>query len=271
MKTILRNSIFALAALAFGSCSVEDNNNTPIASASGAPKLLSPASGNTFVLSRLNASNVISTFVWDFSSNGVDSPATYSIEVAKAGTKFQAPKVAASSQNKYIALTHEQLNNALDPAVFPAFFEGNAEVRIKSSLGNGVNAVVQYSNAIQIKVTPYRVPAATSIWLVGAATPGGWTWSGDSETELPLISAGVYEVNVILKQDNAFRVFYQNDGTDNGNWGSGKNYPSYIADGYTISAELVNASDGDSNFKYTGATGVRVFKIDTNAKTITLN
>jgi starch-binding outer membrane protein SusE/F len=271
MKNIIKKSIIALAILALGSCNVEDNNTTAIATPSGEPKLVSPSSGNSYVLSKQNADKVIATFVWDFSNNGIDSPATYSIEVAKSGAKFDNAKVVASSQNKFIAVTNKQLNDALgETKSFPAFFENEAEVRIKSSLGNGANAVVQYSNAIKIKVTPYRLPAATSLWLVGAATPGGWTWAGDAETEFPLISPGVYEVNITLKNDNTFRVFLGNNGGDSWDLGS-RNYPWYLDNGYTISSELVNANDGDSNFKYTGPTGVRVFKIDENAKTITLN
>jgi hypothetical protein len=113
--------------------------------------------------------------------------------------------------------------------------------------------------------------AANSYWLVGAATPGGWSWSGNSETELGLIKDGVFEVPVTLKSGEAFRVFLGNNGTDDGNWDASHNFAFYVSAGYTISPELVNAGDGDSNFKYTGATGVRVFKIDTVAKTITLN
>lgn len=109
-----------------------------------------------------------------------------------------------------------------------------------------------------------------SNWLVGDATPGGWSWSGNNETEFPLISNNVFEVPITLTQDKSFRVFLANDGTDNGNWGTSHNYPYYANAGYVISPELVNANDGDSNFKYTGPTGLRVLKIDNVAKTITL-
>ncbi len=113
--------------------------------------------------------------------------------------------------------------------------------------------------------------AAKSMWLVGAATPGGWSWTDDKETELPLISDGIFEVPLVLKSGEGFRMFLGNDGTENGNWGTGKNYLDYAGQGYTISSELENALDGDQNFKYTGPTGLRVFKINTITKTITLN
>ena len=113
--------------------------------------------------------------------------------------------------------------------------------------------------------------AANSFWLVGEATPGGWSWSANNETELGLIKDGVYEVLLTLKSGEAFRVFLGNNGTDDGNWDANHNFPYYVGEGYTISSELVNAEDGDKNFKYTGTTGIRIFKIDTIAKTITLN
>lgn len=112
--------------------------------------------------------------------------------------------------------------------------------------------------------------SSNSYWLVGAATPGGWSWSGNNETELGVIQNGVYEVPVELKNNETFRVWFANDGGDS--WGSpNKNYPGYIADGYTISADFVNANDGDSNFRYVGTTATKRFKIDTVNKTITFN
>ncbi|MCL9806495.1 SusE domain-containing protein [Flavobacterium amniphilum] len=110
----------------------------------------------------------------------------------------------------------------------------------------------------------------SSYWLVGAATPGGWSWAGDNETELGKIDTGIYEVPVELKNNEAFRVWFANDGGDS--WGSpNRNFPGYIADGYTISADFVNANDGDSNFRYVGTTATKRFKIDTVNKTITFN
>ena len=64
----------------------------------------------------------------------------------------------------------------------------------------------------------------TSYWLVGAATPGGWSWTGNNETELPVVSNGIYEVPVNLVNNESFRVWLANDGGDS--WGSpNRNYP----------------------------------------------
>ena len=112
--------------------------------------------------------------------------------------------------------------------------------------------------------------SAASNWLVGAATPGGWSWAGNNETELGLVDTGIFECALKLNSNEAFRVFLGNNGGDS--WGLGdRNYPWYVTNGYTISPLLVNAFDGDSNFKYIGPTGVRLFKINSVTKVISVN
>jgi hypothetical protein len=129
------------------------------------------------------------------------------------------------------------------------------------------------SNNKTINVAPRTTTSdfePTSQWLLGAATPGGWSWSGNNETELGLVNTGIYEVALKLTSDNVFRVFLGNNGGDS--WGLGdRNYTWYVTNGYTIDSELVNANDGDNNFKYTGPTGVRIFKINSITKVITVD
>lgn len=126
--------------------------------------------------------------------------------------------------------------------------------RIKIDGNNKTFAIAQGTNS------------NSSQWLVGAATPGGWSWTGNDETEFPLITNGIYEVPVKLNSGETFRFF-----NVNGDWGSGQNYPWYAGNGYTIDSELINGLDGDSNFRYVGPTAVRMLKVDTVAKTITVD
>lgn len=107
----------------------------------------------------------------------------------------------------------------------------------------------------------------TSDWLVGAATPGGWSWAGNSETEFGEVSNGIHEVALRLTNNETFRVFLNNNGGDSWDLGS-RNYPWYVNEGYTIDSELVNANDGDSNFRYTGPTAIRILKINSITKVI---
>lgn len=107
----------------------------------------------------------------------------------------------------------------------------------------------------------------TSDWLVGAATPGGWSWAGNSETEFGEVSNGIHEVALRLTNNETFRVFLNNNGGDSWDLGS-RNYPWYVNEGYTIDSELINANDGDSNFRYTGPTTIRILRINSITKVI---
>jgi hypothetical protein len=114
--------------------------------------------------------------------------------------------------------------------------------------------------------------SASSYWLVGQATPGGWSWAGNNESELGLVAPGVYEAIVRFSPDGDanFRIWLANDGGDS--WGSpNRNFPSFVNDGYDIDNELINANDGDSNFKYIGPNAVRKFTVNTNTKVISVD
>jgi len=134
------------------------------------------------------------------------------------------------------------------------------------------------SNNKTINVAPRTTPTAsnlepTSQWLVGAATPGGWSWAGNNETELGLVNTGIYEVALKLNSNSIFRVFLGNNGADSWDLGS-RNYEWYVTNGYTIDSELVlnpDAGDTDKNFQYTGPTAARLFKINTITKVITVD
>ena len=106
------------------------------------------------------------------------------------------------------------------------------------------------------------------LWIVGAGVPdAGWGWT--SPVQLLCSADGVYSGNVNLQNnggaDNNFRFF-----TAEGDWASGRNFPYYSGEGYTIDANFTDAMDGDNNFAFIGTTGNYFLTIDTNDKTITL-
>jgi hypothetical protein len=104
-------------------------------------------------------------------------------------------------------------------------------------------------------------------WLVGAGVPdAGWGWN--SPEIVPCDGDGIYKSYVRFSSDaegNNFRFF-----TENGNWDSGRNYPYFIDEGYTIDERFEDAEDGDNNFAFIGTDGSYVIIVDTNEKTITL-
>jgi starch-binding outer membrane protein SusE/F len=269
MKNI-NKILIAFASVLIVSCNADDVESRPVITAGTTPVLLTPKSDFNIILSKATENDVATTIIWnDATYEGGSTVVNYSIEIAKAGTNFKSPITVTTTTNRYKSITVAELNSALVNGGFIEKAENAVDVRIKSVVG--VGGVPQVSNSYTIKATPFHTPLATSLWLVGAATPGGWSWDGDAETEFPLVKGktDVYEVAIVLKSGDAFRVFLGNNFTSNGNWDASKNYPAYS--GYTITSELVNAEDGDKNFRYTGSTGERVLKIDTTAKTITLN
>lgn len=104
-------------------------------------------------------------------------------------------------------------------------------------------------------------------WLVGAGVPdAGWGWN--TPVIVPCNDGGKYRAYVRFSSDpesNNFRFF-----TENGNWDSGRNYPYFIDEGYTIDERFEDAEDGDNNFAFIGTEGSYILEVDSNEKTITL-
>lgn len=102
------------------------------------------------------------------------------------------------------------------------------------------------------------------LWIVGAGVPdAGWGWG--SPVQFSCVDVGLYSATVTFAND-AFRFFTVRD-----DWGSGRNYPYYQNEGYTIDANFENANDGDSNFRFVGTPGTYTLYMDTIAKTITIS
>lgn len=251
MKNILKTSIFAFLLIALGSCTTQEDN--PVAIAKGAAKLLTPATGTSLILSPANASTIATTLVWNFSDNGIDSPSSYTVQIAKGGTNFATPIDAGTTNDKFLSWTVEQLNGKLDPAIFIPFSEANVDVRIKSALGSGLNTILQYSNIITLKVTPY------SLALPKLGVPGnhqGWT----PATAPILASSGYGKTNFegYISLDGGYKFLTQRP---NGsfNWGAGFEW----ADDGSFSGILVGT--GGSNC--TAIAGYYLVKANTGAIT----
>lgn len=187
MKKILKTSIIALTLLFFASC---ENDTDPVATPGSGFKLLSPDSGTTYPLNPVNAdATTMATFVWEQSENGVQSAADYTLEAAVSGTSFASPIVIATTQNRFLAVNTELINIKL---ITPSgaglgltpYTEANVDFRIKSSLGTSSNAIIQYSNLVTLKITPY------STELPKLAIPGNHqSWDPASA---PRIAASAY-------------------------------------------------------------------------------
>lgn len=268
----LNKIILSFISIVMLSCNADDVENRPVIAAQTSPVLLTPTSDFNIILAKENENETATTVVWDDALyQGSSTIVNYTIQIAKKGTEFAQPITVSTTTDRFKALSVAELNSAMVNGGFTEKVENEVDIRIKSVVG--LDGGPQYSNFYTFKATPYHTPLATSHWLVGAATPGGWTWDGDAETEFPLIigRTDAYKVAIVLKSGEAFREFLANDFTSGGNWGTSHNYTFFANDNFTIDSELENAGDGDSNFRYTGPTAERVLTIDYAAKTITLD
>jgi hypothetical protein len=252
MKNILKKSIFALLLISLGSCTEKDID--PVAVANGGPVLsMSTVPAGGLVLSPANANNLIAALDWEHSENGVPSQANYTVEIAKSGTNFATPIAAGTTNSKFLSWTHEQLNGFLPEPTFTPYTATNIDIRVKSSLGNGANALIQYSNVITVNVTPYTNA------LPKIAVPGnhqGW-----SPATAPLLAASAYgktdyEGFVWLDGDYKF-LTPKVDGTFD--WGT----PDFGDDG-SFAGTLIETGESNCNV---GTAGYYYVKANTGAVT----
>ena len=152
MKNILRSSIFAFLLIALGSC---ENDIEAVATPQSGAKLLTPATGTELVLLQSKEDEIATTLVWDYSDFGIETAATYTVEIAKAGTDFAAPIAAGTTTNRFLSWSVKELNGVLSANGFKPFVQSSIDIRIVAQLGTAANALKQYSNVITLKVTVY--------------------------------------------------------------------------------------------------------------------
>lgn len=171
MKKILKTTIFVLLLISLGSCT---NDKTPVATAQGL-KLLTPTAGSNYVLTAENAGNIVATLNWEKSVDGTPSVAAYTIEIAKSGTNFAnvitAVKNTDQSPTTTYTWTQEYLNSLLNKPDFEPCVPVDIDIRIKSTVGIAANKLVQYSNVITVKVTPYLKDLPTIAFATDAVGP----------------------------------------------------------------------------------------------------
>lgn len=240
MKNINKILIAFISILAV-SCSGDDVENRPVVEAATAPVLLTPKSDFNIVLQNANSGSMATTFVWDDAQyDGSATVVTYNIEMAKAGTNFAAPSVAATTTDKFKSFTVGELNSAALNAGFAPFVEGQIDVRIKSSVG-GVGSIPQVSNSYTIKVTPY--PAWPNWGMIGsatAATTGGDGWAADVNLDYDLatkkysITMDLAVGEIKFRLDDGWATNYGDDGNDLSLDAGGSNIPIAVAGNYTI-------------------------------------
>ncbi len=105
---------------------------------------------------------------------------------------------------------------------------------------------------------------SSSLWAVGTAVPGGWTFNTNSvefiENMPDIWSASLPISNSIFRFFKRFGTYDLNN-----------NFSSYADQGYTIDTNLINDGSPDQNFRFMGTPGTYTLTINAINKTIVLN
>lgn len=271
MKRIYQILTLTLLTGLIWSCSDDDTNPRLPASDSIAGTtsitLTQPVSGGNDILTEATASNVWETFVWEnlntVNAVSVGGDNAYYIQVDNQTGDFSEAAKIGPFTTTTAEVTEEMINNALVTLGYYSAELVNAQARMYQKINDDIE---YYSTPITFDIIGYGGEdpnAIPTLWAVGAGLPtAGWGWDS------PVVLLGeddVFSVDAEMLSGETFRFFTEED-----NWGSGLNYPYYEGEGYTIDANLENANDGDSNFRFIGDSGMYKIIVDNVAKSISL-
>jgi hypothetical protein len=204
MKKIINHVILAgmLTGILYGCKKVEVQTVLQ----TGVPATLT-ASQPALTLTAAAAADTVETFSWTPAQYGFSAAVRYSLQIAKAGTSFSAPKeinLGSGTVQKYTGADFNQMSILLGLAPANA---GQLEVRVKSSISDSIPAI--YSNVLTIAVTPYLVV----INYPSLYVPGDY--QGWDPATAPKISSkadnGVYEGYVYMTASSTKQFKYTSD------------------------------------------------------------
>jgi hypothetical protein len=229
-----------------------------------------------YVLTAATAGNVGERFTWSPVDFGVPTNVTYELQNSLSGNFDDTTILGTTNGNEFAVKIGEMRTLAIasgldddpqtdNPNTGPLYF------RLKASVGTAsgeerFSTVQSLTVVLPEQSTGEPICEIDSYWLVGAGVPdAGWDWG--TPVELPCTGDGVFSGNVNFSNegDANFRFF-----TVNGDWGSGRNYPWFVDEGYNIDANFEDAMDGDNNFMFVGESGLYFLTVDANEKVISL-
>lgn len=165
---------------------------------------------------------------------------------------FDAPDWGATSYN------YTYFGAGADAAFFENANDNDSNLKFIGTTGYYIVSVNLIAKTVKMKATDEPVH-----FMVGAGVPAaGWGWN--TPVKMTWVQDGIFRATTGFINDT-FRFF-----TADGDWGSGRNYPYYVTEGFEIDANFVNADDGDKNFRFVGTPGTYTITVNYLDKTITL-
>lgn len=246
---------FALALLAVGFSSCEDDSPKATLKSNVAPNELQTPSSGSYVLTSENAAQTMETFAWTETDFGFKAGVDYTLQIDLKGNDFANAVDVTTTSGLEAAIITGEFNDLLLGLGLTPEEAAEIDVRVMSSVHNSVPEV--YSNLRSIEVTAYAT-TFPPIYGMGAALKGWGPWP-DNAVEWQSSEFRKYETIAYFTNGETFRWFQQLD------WGpTAYNYPYFT----TVSPIFENANDGDSNLRVVGATGWYKVAVDLGGKIV---
>lgn len=179
MKPI--SKLLFLAALVFGFWACNKVGELPVYKSGTAPVL--SASTNTIAPAPADSNNTALTLTWANPKYATDSNnVKYIIEIDSAGKNFANAYTKTLMDSLSTSFTAKELNTILLGRGYAFGVPVDMDVKVISSYANNNDRLT--SNAVTIKMTPYKVPpkialpASGKLFIVGSAAAGGLEQSG---------------------------------------------------------------------------------------------
>jgi hypothetical protein len=274
MKKLILLFIAFITLLSFNACS-DDSSPVFVAKADADGIAFTNAFAANYLLSQATKDNVADRFMWESADFGVPTNITYELQGA-VKADFTGFKVVGTTTKNDIAVTVGNLLEfakelGLDDSPATTNPDGSANnkgqvyFRLKASTGTtGTNETLSPIQVISIEwiETVVAGTSCPSLFAVGEAlTDIGWNFKPAGEMKC---NNNVLQLKAKFAAGN-FRFFQES-----GNWSSALGYSHYKAEGYAIDANLADALDNDSNFKFVGTPGIYTITIDNTKKTIVM-
>jgi starch-binding outer membrane protein SusE/F len=221
----------------------------------GVPPALT-ATPTTLVLSAATANDTVLTFSWQPSDYGFSAAVRYTVQIAKGGTNFAAPRQISMGSSLNLKYTAADLNQLALILGLPHSSAGQLDVRVLSSVSDSLPAIE--SNKITVNVTPYQVIINyPSLWVPG-------DYQGWDPATAPKISSkaanGIYEGYVNLNPGGNLKFKYTS-------------HPDWNHTNYGWASSTITGNDVSGTFNTTGgdlfvpSAGYYLLKGNTNNNT----
>lgn len=254
MKKSIIFLLLSCLSLSFIACERDEDKATikdPVS-----PSVLSALSGTTFTLLMEEENEVFQTFNWSEADYGFDASVDYEVQVDVKDSSFSNPVTLSTVNNgTSSSITIKDFNKILLDIGIEPDAPTVLQFRIASFVSSHYSKA--FSDPVEATVTPYAT-VFPPIYMVGAAT-GGWDWT--KAVEVRSTAPSKYYTIAYFINNETFRFFKQFD------WGpTSYNYPYF--DGGFVTDSLINADDGDKNFKVVSPTGYYAVTVDIKNKIV---